>query len=160
MPFTVISKDINECAEDIDGCSQTCTNTIGSYTCSCGSGYRLAADGHQCRGMHCLLQFQGGFFTKHHFFLDINECAEGTHLCDQTCTNSIGSYSCSCGPNYQLASNRLSCTDIDECAEGTNRCAQNCTNTVGNYTCSCGSGYRLANDGQTCNGSLVCRSGL
>ena len=87
------------------------------------------------------------------FFLDINECAEGTHLCDQTCTNSIGSYSCSCGPNYQLASNRLSCTDIDECTEGTNRCAQNCTNTVGNYTCSCGSGYRLANDGQTCNGN-------
>ena len=84
--------------------------------------------------------------------LDIDECAEGTHLCDQTCTNIIGSYSCSCGSSYRLASNRLSCTDIDECAEGTNGCTQICTNTVGNYICFCGSGYRLASDGQTCNG--------
>lgn len=90
-----------------------------------------------------------------HVYLDINECTEGTHHCDQTCTNSIGSYSCSCGSSYRLATNGLSCTDIDECAEGTNGCAQNCTNTVGNYTCSCGYGYRLASDGQTCNGKFV-----
>ena len=87
--------------------------------------------------------------------LDIDECAEGTHLCDQTCTNMIGSYSCSCDSSYRLASNRLSCTDIDECTEGTNGCAQICINHVGNYTCSCGSGYRLASDGQTCNGNFL-----
>ena len=49
--------DIDECNEDSDGCAQTCTNTIGSYICSCGSGYRLASDAHGCDGyiyMHAL----------------------------------------------------------------------------------------------------------
>ena len=43
--------DIDECSEDIDGCAQTCTNTNGSYSCSCRIGYRLAGDDHGCNGM-------------------------------------------------------------------------------------------------------------
>ena len=43
--------DINECTEDTDGCAQDCRNTIGSYTCSCITGYRLASDGRGCIGM-------------------------------------------------------------------------------------------------------------
>ena len=43
-------------------------------------------------------------YWKHSFFFfaerptDVNECEEGTHSChgDATCTNTIGSYSCSC----------------------------------------------------------------
>ena len=46
------SVDIDECAEGTDGCAQNCSNTIGSYTCSCGSGYRLASDGHSCNGKY------------------------------------------------------------------------------------------------------------
>lgn len=42
--------DIDECVEDISGCDQTCTNTIGSYQCTCDSGYRLASDSHHCNG--------------------------------------------------------------------------------------------------------------
>ena len=42
--------DIDECAEDTDGCSQNCTNTIGSFACSCGRGYRLVSDGRWCMG--------------------------------------------------------------------------------------------------------------
>ena len=42
--------DINECDEDADGCAQSCTDTDGSYVCSCGSGYTLAADDHGCDG--------------------------------------------------------------------------------------------------------------
>ena len=48
--------DINECTEGTDGCSQQCINTIGSYRCSCSSGYRLASDGQACTGklqFHC-----------------------------------------------------------------------------------------------------------
>ena len=45
-----IHTDINECTEDTDGCAQICTNTVGNYTCSCQSGYRLAADRHWCAG--------------------------------------------------------------------------------------------------------------
>ena len=49
--------DINECAEDTDGCAQLCTNTIGSYTCSCRSGYRLAIDGRWCTGEYSYLLY-------------------------------------------------------------------------------------------------------
>ena len=42
--------DIDECLEDIDGCGQRCSNTVGSYTCNCNSGYRLDSDRHTCNG--------------------------------------------------------------------------------------------------------------
>ena len=42
--------DINECTEDTDGCQQVCTNSVGSYSCSCNRGYRLASDDHSCNG--------------------------------------------------------------------------------------------------------------
>ena len=48
MPLTLV--DINECSEGTDGCAQNCYNTVGSYTCSCTSGYLLASDGHWCAG--------------------------------------------------------------------------------------------------------------
>ena len=44
------TSDINECDLGIDLCTQTCLNTIGSYTCSCRSGYRLDRDGYTCNG--------------------------------------------------------------------------------------------------------------
>ena len=88
-------------------------------------------------------------------YTDIDECAEGISGCDQTCTNLAGSYSCSCGSGYRLASNRHGCSDINECATGMDDCAHSCTNTIGSYTCSCDSGYRLASDGQMCNGELL-----
>ena len=44
--------DINECSEDTDSCAQNCHNTIGSYTCSCTTGYRLASDGRGCNGKY------------------------------------------------------------------------------------------------------------
>ena len=42
--------DIDECSEDSDGCAQNCVNTIGSYTCSCNTGYNLGSDGRSCIG--------------------------------------------------------------------------------------------------------------
>ena len=46
----MLISDIDECIEGIDGCAQTCTNTEGSYTCSCNSGYRLTNDSLECDG--------------------------------------------------------------------------------------------------------------
>ena len=43
--------DINECAIHNGNCSQICTNEMGSYTCSCISGYALNADKSACNGM-------------------------------------------------------------------------------------------------------------
>jgi len=36
------------------------------------------------------------------FVLDVNECAKGTHNCsaDAVCSNSKGSYNCTCNPGY------------------------------------------------------------
>ena len=42
--------DINECAVNTDGCNQVCTNTVGSFRCSCNTGYTLNANGRTCSG--------------------------------------------------------------------------------------------------------------
>ena len=50
--------DIDECRNNIDGCTQNCTNTPGSYYCSCNIGYSLASDGHTCEGrMHTMIYY-------------------------------------------------------------------------------------------------------
>ena len=42
--------DIIECTEGTHNCQQACTNTVGSFTCGCNTGFRLATDGHNCNG--------------------------------------------------------------------------------------------------------------
>ena len=43
------ASDLNECDSNNGGCNQMCNNTIGSYICSCGTGY--TQDGfHGCAG--------------------------------------------------------------------------------------------------------------
>ena len=48
--FNFISKDKDECALANGGCQHNCTNTDGSYKCSCYSGYKLKSDGLTCEG--------------------------------------------------------------------------------------------------------------
>ena len=52
------------------------------------------------------LQFDGLFF------LDIDECAAGTHNCSTNtfCTNNEGSYNCTCNPGYY--------GDVENCEPG------------------------------------------
>ena len=41
---------------------------------------------------------------------DLNECLQDDlNNCDQTCTNTAGSYTCGCSAGYQLASNGQTC---------------------------------------------------
>ena len=42
--------DIDECTEGTDRCAQNCHNNVGSYTCTCNTGYRLNANGYGCDG--------------------------------------------------------------------------------------------------------------
>ena len=44
--------DINECA-GVNNCSDdsNCTNTLGSYQCSCHDGYLDEGNGYTCTGM-------------------------------------------------------------------------------------------------------------
>ena len=43
--MTTIIIDINECILEIDTCHHVCKNTVGSYICTCGEGYRMADNG-------------------------------------------------------------------------------------------------------------------
>ena len=42
--------DDDECATNNGGCDHYCTNTIGSFVCSCYPGYTLDGDGRTCLG--------------------------------------------------------------------------------------------------------------
>ena len=42
--------DINECSSTNGGCNHVCTNTIGTFLCSCNSGYELESDQRTCVG--------------------------------------------------------------------------------------------------------------
>ena len=42
--------DIDECASGNGGCGGECTNTEGSFSCSCRDGFTLNSDGRRCDG--------------------------------------------------------------------------------------------------------------
>jgi len=44
--------DIDECLDNNGGCNQECTNTVGSFECSCIPGYFLSDDNLTCVGMN------------------------------------------------------------------------------------------------------------
>lgn len=100
--------DINECGIINGGCDQTCTNIIGSYTCSCQSGFVLNNDNHNCTGIHQLLLM----WNYYEFLLDINECLINNGGCHHNCSNSIGSYTCQCNDGFTSTNNGEQCTGM------------------------------------------------
>jgi len=68
--------DVDECKLGAHMCGEhaNCTNTVGSYKCTCEVGFYH--DGFSCQ--------------------DINECRAGSHTCDKysNCVNLNGSYTC------------------------------------------------------------------
>ncbi|XP_070545496.1 tolloid-like protein 1 isoform X2 [Ptychodera flava] len=51
--FANFFMDIDECENDNGGCEHICTNTIGSYNCSCRNGFMLHENGHNCKESDC-----------------------------------------------------------------------------------------------------------
>ena len=43
------------------------------------------------------------------YFTDVNECLFGNGGCDHICTNSQGSFNCSCNPSYTLGADNQTC---------------------------------------------------
>uniref|UniRef100_A0A914UMG9 EGF-like domain-containing protein n=1 Tax=Plectus sambesii TaxID=2011161 RepID=A0A914UMG9_9BILA len=122
--------DANECSKDNGGCAQICENTIGSFQCSCNTGYLLIYDQKTCE--------------------DINECVNNNAGCDHTCLNTPGSYQCMCEEGHTLAGDKHSCHDVNECMDNNGNCSQLCKNENGKRRCECFGGYVIAPDGRTC----------
>jgi len=122
--------DINECANNsLNNCAQKCTNTPGSFVCSCNLGFKLNSNNHDCD--------------------DINEC-EPTNDCMHQCNNTDGNYTCYCNEFFEVDPNdRKSCIPSNPCSS--NDCNQVCYKKQDNtQACDCFSGYQLGNDGKTC----------
>ncbi len=67
---------------------------------------------------------------------DLDECRASTPVCDQLCTNSVGSYQCSCRTGFRYQSSVLGsqCDNINECGSSVlHLCfdSVNCLDTVG-----------------------------
>ncbi|KAG1700053.1 Fibrillin-2 [Nymphon striatum] len=91
---TVIAEDINECEEFIGICKGgRCSDTFGSYMCTCPRGFTLDKTISTC--------------------VDENECLNYPDICGAgTCVNSQGSYHCVCPPKFMSMSNEKECIDM------------------------------------------------
>ncbi|XP_075987450.1 uncharacterized protein LOC142984030 isoform X2 [Anticarsia gemmatalis] len=132
---TGICEDIDECEESSEVCKRTevCINLPGAYNCkskistlpklatkTCQEGTRVRPGGSVCE--------------------DIDECREGSHLCDQfqNCINTYGGHECRCKNGFELDSSSGSCVDINECLLKLDNCGpgQHCLNLLGTFTCT------------------------
>uniref|UniRef100_A0A665WGD7 Thrombomodulin n=1 Tax=Echeneis naucrates TaxID=173247 RepID=A0A665WGD7_ECHNA len=127
-----LSKDV--CVDDDEcvsaPCENECHNTPGSYFCSCYDGYQV--DPHspnKCR-LYCGKPECPALCDPNNAFqcycpdgyvieervdgqvcLDFNECV--SNFCDQLCTNTLGSYVCSCSDGYRLEG-QYQCVKVDD----------------------------------------------
>uniref|UniRef100_A0A3B1JEH8 Growth arrest specific 6 n=1 Tax=Astyanax mexicanus TaxID=7994 RepID=A0A3B1JEH8_ASTMX len=129
-------EDVNECSKGNGGCDHECTNSMGSYHCSCHNGYALSG---------------------HHTCLDIDECEDSPDVCGTAqCRNLIGSYECLCETGYVYDNETKTCQDVDECESRV--CEEECVNTPGSFRCFCDGrqGKKLRQDLRSCESIEPC----
>uniref|UniRef100_A0A3P9ALX8 Uncharacterized protein n=1 Tax=Esox lucius TaxID=8010 RepID=A0A3P9ALX8_ESOLU len=171
-----VCKDHDECSEDgFCGENANCTNTEGSYNCTCHKGFRtqigvhFKADSVESRNTKCVnvigsykCTCDDGFepstgaerIGHEGICEDFNECREDGFCGENAnCTNTEGSHYCTChkgfrtknGVNFKADSGEM-CLDYNECSED-GFCGENanCTNTEGSHYCTCHKGFRTKN---------------
>ncbi|XP_075060119.1 thrombomodulin-like [Mixophyes fleayi] len=116
-----LKADFRTCSNSCDPnpCSQLCVPLPDppGFFCMCSEGYNLTDDGRTCE--------------------DIDDCAVKPDICENNCTNTIGSFVCSCKPGFEMVDKE--CQAIDEC--DTIICEHVCINYPGYYRCACNNGY-------------------
>uniref|UniRef100_A0A8C6QEZ0 Latent transforming growth factor beta binding protein 4 n=1 Tax=Nannospalax galili TaxID=1026970 RepID=A0A8C6QEZ0_NANGA len=132
--------DVDECSSGVPcGLHGQCTNTEGSFRCTCAPGYRAPPG----RPGPCA---------------DINECLEGDFCFPHgECLNTDGSFACTCAPGYRPGPRGASCLDVDECSEEDLCQSGICTNTDGSFECICPPGHRAGPDLASCLDIDECR---
>ncbi|XP_036344722.1 fibrillin-3-like, partial [Rhagoletis pomonella] len=157
--------DIDECRTHADACGAhaQCINTPGSFRCDCEAGFvgtppRIGCK-EPCEDVHCgehayckpdgneayCICEDGWTFNPSDISagcIDIDECDTvhgpyGSCGVNATCTNTLGSFSCTC-PSGFSGDPHAKCVDVDECRVGS-KCGEGaeCVNMNGGYTCRC-----------------------
>merc|ERR1712096_417113 len=141
----------DECLVDNGGCSHTCTDTDGSYQCSCPEDFVLSGDLRTCVSI-----------AENPDQVDnVDECAEDNGGRTHTCLDNEESYECLCPDNMYLEVDNKTCASIDDCASSP--CEQQCIDTASGFFCECGAGFSLNADGSTCSArttSVGCGAGF
>ncbi|XP_076876101.1 fibrillin-2 [Brachyhypopomus gauderio] len=153
-------RDEDECRSKPGVCENgRCVNTIGSYKCECGDGFRPDSTNTKC------LDYRQGFcFTEVlHTMCQMSSsrrtpvtksqcCCYGGHgwgnQCELCPLPGTGTYKklCPHGPGYATDG-----TDIDECKVIPDVCKNGrCINTMGSYRCHCMPGYAASITGTAC----------
>ncbi|XP_023270772.1 thrombomodulin-like [Seriola lalandi dorsalis] len=124
--------DDNECLSA--PCEHECHNTPGSYNCSCFEGYKVdpkspnkckrhcgkeecaaECDPNDASQCYCPDGYVAEEREDHTVCIEIDECI--SNYCDQQCTNTFGSYVCSCSPGYTLV-NQYNCVKNEDHTDG------------------------------------------
>ena len=92
----------------MNNCDHGCVNTLGSFNCTCRSGYYLAGN-YRCFGKYVKEHYCVSFV--HILVIDIDECLNKKGGCSHKCVNMAGTYRCVCPVGYVLQSNRHDCVE-------------------------------------------------
>ena len=153
----------NDTWEMVDAChaDASCTNTNGTYNCTCNDGYEFDIDVATCTdniGFYnctCFDGFEGEGFEGNSTEIDECDPVTGTHDFDANavCDNIIGSYECTCIDGYEGNGFTDNCTDIDECDMDRdphlNDCDMKngyCINKPGKHQCRCNDSFFETDD--------------
>jgi hypothetical protein len=144
-----VNSDVDECLVANGGCGHHCTNTEGSFDCSCQTGFSLGPSNLDCHGELTCKRYECLHPASFHF-ADVDECLSSNGGCAHTCTNTEGGYECSCRSGYLLGEENRTCVDVNECSDSP--CNHTCVNIPGGFHCECEEGYDLDGDGVSCTG--------
>ncbi|KAI8503921.1 hypothetical protein Bbelb_179890 [Branchiostoma belcheri] len=133
--------DVSSCSPAHNPCvaNATCDDQVSPPVCTCPAGWQ--GDGRR-----------DGFGCE-----DIDECEDDTSMCEQTCTNAPGSYSCACQQGFQLNDDGRTCQDVHECTSDNGGCQHLCENDYGSFYCECRDGFQLGSDRKSCQDMNECR---